>query len=231
MRGLWDAIKQSTNHGSAASARRTINLRPLLHLSEQAVLKFPWKLITGAQPFSGWTGPLWPNCSTHRDASGSVTRVAKPVAQGLKIFDRHVNLSDSAAGEDALSWTHDCGAGGCLFNIDADPAEHVDLAALMPAKAAELRADLARLNLHLFKPGRGTMDPAACYQGVDHGGYYGPFAGNDLAGWYTHTYRPTPVQRLSDLAFRAEIAALRLVGATHGERVRPASPLFAGFVW
>lgn len=73
-------------------------------------------------------------------------------------------------------------------------------------QAAELRADLQRLNLRLFNPGRGMMDSAACYEGADHGGYYGPFA--DLGSFYTHAFKPTPRQRAQNAAFKAEVAAM-----------------------
>lgn len=41
------------------------NGRPdAMHLSSNAVLMWPYKLVTGKQPLSAWVGPNYPNCST-----------------------------------------------------------------------------------------------------------------------------------------------------------------------
>jgi hypothetical protein len=65
---------------------------------------------------------------------------------------------------------------GCLFNILADPTEHVDLAAAMPAKVAELRARIAELNATIFLPDRGTDDGAGCAAALSWGrGFWVPF--------------------------------------------------------
>lgn len=35
-----------------------------LFLSANALLEYPYKLVTGKQPYMAHTGPLYPNCST-----------------------------------------------------------------------------------------------------------------------------------------------------------------------
>ena len=50
---MWSSIM------SNQSAREEV------HLSENALLRWPYKLVTGVQPYSVWTGQVYPNCSTH----------------------------------------------------------------------------------------------------------------------------------------------------------------------
>ena len=102
--GLWAAITTSTAPGGS-----TINLRPLLHISEHSVLEYPYTLITASQLYGAWTGVLYPNCSKPaRTVNGTVLGGkpvgGKPVAGGLKIFDQRVNLSGTDAGENAVTW-------------------------------------------------------------------------------------------------------------------------------
>lgn len=76
----------------------------------------------------------------------------------------------------------DCGAGGCLFDLDADPTEHIDLAG--SAEHARLRARMrARLKAHdssAWTPDRGTSDlEGACDAGVNAWlGFWGPWVGS-----------------------------------------------------
>eukprot|EP00315_Gephyrocapsa_oceanica_P030513 CAMPEP_0185411444 /NCGR_PEP_ID=MMETSP1365-20130426/3578_1 /TAXON_ID=38817 /ORGANISM="Gephyrocapsa oceanica, Strain RCC1303" /LENGTH=673 /DNA_ID=CAMNT_0028014065 /DNA_START=21 /DNA_END=2042 /DNA_ORIENTATION=- len=202
VRGLWSAIVESTAPGGASA-----NLRPLLHISEQSVLKYPYKLIVGGQDYGTWTGPLYPNCTKKPWEVNGTLVGPKPIARAFKVFDQQIDFSKTPTGEAALTWQHDCGARGCLFDVSADPNEHDDLAPSMPEKAAELRADLATLNGLLFKPHRGDMDVDACYEGVAHGGFYGPFAG-DLGRFYTDTYTPSRRQRVEDDAFKAVVGVV-----------------------
>ena len=71
----------------------------------------------------------------------------------------------------------DCGAAGCVFNIQTDPSERHELTASMPALAASLRERLASLIKEQFAPDRGAPDPAACAQARAYGGFYGPWIG------------------------------------------------------
>ena len=46
------------------------------------------------------------------------------------------------------------GPGGCLFNIEEDQTEHVDLAKTLPAKLEELRERAKQLRASVFNPDR-----------------------------------------------------------------------------
>jgi len=163
--------------------------RSSLHLSENALLRWPYKLVTGQQMFSGWQGDLFPNCSTVR----SLRNGYGPVTSKFELFDSSISVGGSAEAETRLSWMHDCSI-GCLFNVDADPGEHVDLrwssehADVVWSMTAELEA----LNRNVFRPGRGEPSEAACEQFVDNGGYYGPWV--DVGGWYS----PLPPRTLGE---------------------------------
>ena len=78
----------------------------------------------------------------------------------------------------ACNSTRSCGATGCLYNVTADPTEHVDLAddpAYASAKAS-LLATLGKANLTLYTPHRGKQSKEACVQAIEkHNGYWGPF--------------------------------------------------------
>jgi len=157
------------------------NGRPqVLHLSENAVLHWPYKLVTGKQPYTAWTGPLYPNCST---VSG-LYEDEGPSFVDLKVFDRKVVFGRERA-QDRLTWTNDCGTGGCLYNVANDPEERSDLVD-DPGHAGvlvELRKSLQTLNEHTFQPYRGLPAIEACEVGVDNGGFYGPFA--HIENWYS----------------------------------------------
>ena len=76
------------------------------------------------------------------------------------------------------TWAHDCGDAGCLYDVAADPTEHVNLALTMPTIAAAMRSRLDTLNKDLYAPDRGVGDKAACAVAEDkYGGFYGPFVG------------------------------------------------------
>lgn len=179
----WPAILNGTNARPGALA-----------LSNQSILEWPFKLVTGVQPYSLYTGPLFPNCSTaeHLVADG-------PVFVDLKIFDQRIDYSADRTEQAAVTWSHDCGAAGCLFNISADPQERLDLAAdpLHADTLARLRAQLAEVKL--FTPDRGSMALAACEAGVINGGFYGPFV--DVEGFYTNLSTPSAVQRAKNAIY------------------------------
>jgi len=107
-----------------------------------------YKLITGMQPMNGWTGPQYPNASGPQPAE--------------------------IPGAGISGWEYDCGDGE-LFDVLADPTEHVNLAAEQPALLASMQARLAELNEGYFSPDRGKPDHAACTAAKARGGYYGPF--------------------------------------------------------
>jgi len=93
-----------------------------LHVSEFAVLRWPYKLIMGKQQFSAWTGPVYPNCSTVH----SVTHQQGPDFDDFKVFNKKLNPSREEHMTDVLTWTQNCRS-GCLFNVALDPTEHNDL--------------------------------------------------------------------------------------------------------
>jgi len=106
-----------------------------------------------------------------------------------------------------LTWVHECGySPGCLFDIEADPTEHVDLAhdPRHAARALDLAAELAARNQTLFDPDRGTPSIDACLRGIDIGRFYGPFA-HVPEGWYTPLPPPSPADHKRDEELRALI--------------------------
>jgi hypothetical protein len=87
------------------------------------------------------------------------------------------NASTNWDGDHAIA---DCDqTNGCLFNIEVDPAEHVNLATTMPEQLAGVKDVLAVHSTHLFSPDRGGNDPAACTAATGvWGGFWGPFVLN-----------------------------------------------------
>merc|ERR1712178_524563 len=102
----------------------------------------------------------------------------------LKLFDRKLVMGREKL-QDRMTWTQDCGTGGCLYNVANDPEERSNLVD-DPGHVrvlVELQKGLQRLNGHTFQPYRGMPVIEACEAGVDNGGFYGPFA--DIEGWYS----------------------------------------------
>eukprot|EP00854_Cymbomonas_tetramitiformis_P016233 gene16233-19265_t len=171
--GLWDAIVSGKQE----------NRRPILHLSAESVLAWPYKLITGVQPYSSWTGELFPNCSNGTQHS--------PWFMDTKLFNQR--LPDAHSEE---RWLQDC-AHGCLFNVEDDPTEHNDLSGSHPQRLEALQTLLSQLNRSNFNPGRGSMSRQSCMKALEVGGYYGPFL--DTEGWYTGPFPSiNRVQQLKD---------------------------------
>ena len=73
--------------------------------------------------------------------------------------------------------SEDCVAtGGCLYSLENDVSEHVDLASSHPQKLSEMQARLAELQPTVFRPDRGVDTGLADRYARDvHGGYWGPF--------------------------------------------------------
>eukprot|EP00439_Symbiodinium_sp_Y106_P081062 s1437_g19.t4 len=98
------------------------NARPdALLLSEKTVMRWPYKLVTGAHRGSFWPGPVWPKCNT-----------TDPVEPNLDAFGHDVPLYNESEMA-RRSFQKDCGS-GCLFHVEKDPRELTDLA----ERAAEL---------------------------------------------------------------------------------------------
>jgi len=143
-----------------------------LHVSEFAVLRWPYKLIMGKQQFSAWTGPVYPNCSTVH----SVTHQQGPDFDDFKVFNKKLNPSREEHMTDVLTWTQNCRS-GCLFNVALDPTEHNDLST-DPEYAKllfEMQGTLTKLNKKLFNPDRGDSSAAGCKTALRMDGYLGPF--------------------------------------------------------
>lgn len=182
--------------GGGAEGGRT----DALHLSADAILRWPWKLVTGPQAYGVWTTPRFPNCSVSYSAtegrlllipsesfsflpipsqvSRSATEGRGPEHSDTRVFGTPIPYGPPAV-QDNLTWVHDCGyAPGCLFNVDVDPTEHHDLAQSPEhaGRAAALAAELAALNATLFTPDRGTPSLEACLRGIDEGRFCAPHA-------------------------------------------------------
>eukprot|EP00038_Savillea_parva_P001046 m.100915 g.100915 ORF g.100915 m.100915 type:complete len:619 (+) comp10367_c0_seq1:74-1930(+) len=107
-----------------------------------------YKLMVGTFHFAMWTGPRWPNQSS----------------------------TPFAANHSHWDVTADC-TSGCLYNLTADPTEHVDIASKHPEIVATLRKQLDTANATVFSPNRGQPDTKlACSVALSHyHGFWGPF--------------------------------------------------------
>eukprot|EP00039_Didymoeca_costata_P024936 m.11904 g.11904 ORF g.11904 m.11904 type:complete len:523 (+) comp4552_c0_seq1:170-1738(+) len=68
-----------------------------------------------------------------------------------------------------------CGTSGCLFNVTNDPNEEHDLASSDPGTVMKLKAKLDAARPSLYAPDRGAMDPKACDEVKNSGGFWGPW--------------------------------------------------------
>jgi len=141
-----------------------------LHLSENAVLHWPFKLVTGKQEYSFYQGELYPNCTTVMNIADG------PLFSDFHIFGANIKLSANETVQDELTYTQDCGYGG-LYNVLEDPEESKDLSG-DPAYAdtlLRLLETLYDMNRYNFNPDRGSAALQACNTSADLGGFYGPF--------------------------------------------------------
>ena len=111
-----------------------------------------WKLLVGGITNNIWTGPEYPNRTTHTQP------------------DSNAVIHDCGFGS------------GCLFELNTDESEHHDVAVSNPAVAARLRAALEAANRSVFAPLRPGSPHAcavslAKYHDPQHEfGWWGPFA-------------------------------------------------------
>eukprot|EP00927_Polykrikos_kofoidii_P005344 TRINITY_DN12113_c0_g1_i6.p1 TRINITY_DN12113_c0_g1~~TRINITY_DN12113_c0_g1_i6.p1 ORF type:complete len:705 (+),score=91.57 TRINITY_DN12113_c0_g1_i6:65-2116(+) len=169
-----------------------------LHLSDQAVLKWPYKLVVGGHPYARWAGTIFPNCSSVKDVQDD----HGPTFVGPQVFDKKINIARSSAKQDQLLWWQDCGDKGCLYDISKDPSEHNDLAHDVEFESVrkELASELQRLNKNLFSPNRGDSTSKACKTALQHGRVFGPFV--DADEWYTQAPAPPSIgQRAEELLY------------------------------
>lgn len=99
-----------------------------------------WKLLLGAQFEAVWTGPFYPNASTWQDlpvdCGGGLPFPGPPPAS------RPLH--------------------GCLFDMENDPTEHVNVAEANLDVVAALNATIAEAQMSVITYRHGTIDPAAC---------------------------------------------------------------------
>jgi arylsulfatase I/J len=169
-----------------------------LFLSANAVLDFPYKLITGKFPYDMHTGPVYPNCST----VNGLKQGKGPAFTDGTVFGKKLNFGDAA------EFVGDC-ENGCLFNVEEDPSERRDLSQFpdfQPRLKSMLR-ELSRMNTTLFEPDRGTTHVQACYSAMlNGGGHFGPFA--HIEGYYTDKPRTFSELSLSEMASMAKIKVM-----------------------
>lgn len=140
---LWPAI---TGTGSSGVKRQEI------HISAETLISGNYKLITGTQIMSMWTGPYYPN-----------TTGQQPL------------YPDSPSNMFTGTFSYNC-TNGCLFDVFADPTEHDDLASSKPDIRDQLYDRLMQLNEGNFNPERGEMTKKACLVAYNrYEGFYGPF--------------------------------------------------------
>ena len=106
-------------------------------------------------------------------ASGGLFKLVRGlVPEAVWTGPQYPNGTGSDAGHSL-----DCGA-GCLFNLNDDPTEHVNLNA--SAGHVDLIAALnARIEVHqqtVFSPDRGSVDPASCAAALhEYSRFWGPW--------------------------------------------------------
>lgn len=208
--GLWQALTSGKNE----------NLRPVLHLSANAVLRYPYKLITGKQVYSMHQGELYPNCST-----GSV----KPWFVDTKFLGASLDTGNNPTINENILY-EECGE-GMLFNVDDDPTEMNNLAS-QPEHAntlQDMQMLLVELNTLSFNPLRGEMRSAIpCDQGFMNGGFMGPFLYAD--GYYTGPFRPVPALRPNVTKFLMHQLAKPLIAEPLIKTAQKDFPAFEGTV-
>ena len=127
-----------------------------LHSSYGFLINGTNKLILGTIPFAVWTGPMNPNETDSKVNNNWNCSSCTPPVTLSKV---------------------DC-TKGCLYDVEVDPSERVELSATQPEARDALLARLLHLiNTTAFTPNRGVVDPRACDVGVHkYGNFWGPFA-------------------------------------------------------
>ncbi|CAE7901863.1 Arsb [Symbiodinium necroappetens] len=140
----------------------------VLHLSANAVLKWPYKLVTGQQGDSFWPGPVFPNCSSDG-----------PDGAFVDVYTHMIPIDPPDR-----NMLEDCG-NGCLFDVEVDPSERRDLSSneAYAAVLSSLQKELKSLNSKTFAADIGESHLEACLQAFQLGGFVGPFV--DVGDFYT----------------------------------------------
>ena len=109
-----------------------------------------YKLIVGPWDQSCWTGPHFPNRTTNFEVQDFIKNCT---TEGSKL--------------------------GCLFALNEDPEERVDLGALpeQQARVSSMLVEIVAARAQAFNPHRGRPDPRACESALHKwGGFWGWFA-------------------------------------------------------
>ena len=184
-----------------------------LHLSQEALLWWPFKLVTGKQPYSFHQGPVYPNCTTEEGLHAD----EGPIFSDMHVFGVPVYPSANASQQDELTMASDCGYGGCLFNVERDPNEVQDLATdpTYSDVLFEMQKKLYYLNEGNFNPNRGEPAVEACLQAADLGGFYGPFV--EVEDFYKKVHL-TEEQKRVEAANKKELLNLNETLQKEGEK-------------
>jgi len=109
-----------------------------------------FKVVIGSNTESGWAGEVYPNTSSHWDADACIEVCG--------------NTPET----------------GCLYDIFADPGEHVNVAAEHPDTFSKMVSRITEVNKTFFDPKRGLASPKACEVALaKYGGFWGPFVDVD----------------------------------------------------
>jgi endo-1,4-beta-xylanase len=81
-----------------------------------------WKLLTGAIPQSQWTGPRFPNATTEELGPTLIKGTGNTCGGTYPAGGTYDGCGDG------YFWCGEADTEGCLFRLDTDPAEHVNLA-------------------------------------------------------------------------------------------------------
>jgi hypothetical protein len=207
----WDAITSN------------FNARPEpLAISANAIVQYRdgglFKLITGVQPYSGWTSAIYPNCSMYCPPE-PMFLFDGPQFVDLKVWQTDINPALTENGTERVFWNKDC-SDGCLYDVLADPGEHDDLSlntsnGLYVEIKESLMVSLAQANTTIFKPDRGPPSLDACTRAMRNNGIYGPFVstpwGEDVSQWYTTVKFPLEPKLLALLGLLALDQGVALV--------------------
>ena len=96
--------------------------------------------------------------------------------EGCWTAQQYPNASSPNLSQYPWNATVDCSQ-GCLFNLEVDPNEHVEISGSHPDVVAELTARIRAVNETTFSPDRGQRDPRGCSTALGrYGGIWGPFS-------------------------------------------------------
>ena len=127
------------------------------------------KLITGAIAQASWEGPQYPNGT-------------RPDNVTIGVCDNsEIGCWDTWSTVEQCTVPPGCSSGGacklgCLYNLTADPTEHVDLALELPDLTRTMYSRLEAFSATLYDPYRGVEDPEAVCAAVEaNAGFFGPW--------------------------------------------------------